>query len=115
MKSRIVILLIIIIILALITFIIYKAFFNKEETLGGDTFIITFIEKQDNIEKINNILLVDTADNALQIVMIPAILECEPPGLSKMPLKDIIVTASSTTKVQQCFYFVYRMLLDGID
>lgn len=100
MRNRLVIALIIIIILALIAFVVYKAFFGREETLGDETFVMTFIDTQDDTVRVDHLLLVDCSGDSMQFIMIPVSLKCEVPGLSRMPLEEMYPFGGSSIMLE---------------
>jgi hypothetical protein len=86
LKNKILVMLVIIVLLVLLTFIVYKLFFNKEQILSQDTFFLAFINEENGIEEVEHLFLIDVSknNNSIQIIMIPTVLKCSLPGLSKM-------------------------------
>ncbi|MDD3818404.1 MAG: LCP family protein [Actinomycetota bacterium] len=84
--KNILVILVVIVALGIIVFLSYRLFFNREEKLGEDTFILAILEKdEENIEHINNLFLVDILDEKdkkIQIISIPPDLKCKVPGVS---------------------------------
>jgi hypothetical protein len=86
LKNKIVIIIVIILALALVSFLAFKLFFDKDKVLGQDTFFIAVIDEENGIEEVKHLFLADISEtgNSIQLVMIPASLKCDLPGLSKM-------------------------------
>ncbi|MFC2159669.1 LCP family protein [Actinomycetota bacterium] len=116
LKNKIVIIIVIILTLALLFFISYKLFFDKEQVLSQDTFFLAVIDEENDVEEVKHLFLADISEtgNSIQLVMIPTSLQCDLPGLSKMGFgqvypfggNDIILEAiSSTLGLNPGYYF----------
>ena len=116
MKNKIIIISVIILALALLLFTAYKLFFDREEILGQDTFFLAVIDEEDGVEEVKHLFLADISEteNSIQLIMIPASLQCDLPGLSKMGFgqvypfggNSIILEAiSSTLGLNPGYYF----------
>ncbi|MCD4670099.1 MAG: LCP family protein [Actinomycetia bacterium] len=91
LKNKIAAIIIIMLIPALLSFAVYKLFFDKDKILGQETFFLAVIDKEDGIEEVKHLFLADISetDNSIQLIMIPTSLQCDLPGLSKMELGQI--------------------------
>ncbi len=116
MKNKIIIIIIIILALALVSFIAFKLFFDRDEILAQDTFFIAIIDEEDGKEEVKYLFLADVSEagNSIQLIMIPTSLQCDLPGLSKMGFgqvypfggNSIILEAiSSTLGLNTGYYF----------
>lgn len=116
LKNKIIIIIIIILALALVSFIAFKLFFDKDEILSQDTFFLAVIDEEDGVEEVKHLFLADIseASSSIQLVMVPVSLQCDLPGLSKMGIgqvypfggNSIILEAiSSTLGLNPGYYF----------
>ncbi len=91
MKEKILIIIVIVLVIGLVLFAAYNYFFDRDKTLGQETFFIASIEKTEGIEEIRDLLLVDIPEDgsSLQIVMIPVSIHLSLSGLSQMRISQL--------------------------